>query len=80
MQGRLRGVEPLNGTVDLYWSNASGTAVVAGLLVGTPRGDLYDGQFVNVAGLFGPRGFTELPMQRFAGASEIMNNLSAVAF
>jgi hypothetical protein len=69
-----------SGMVDLYWSNPSGTAVVAGLLVGIPRGGPPDRQVVNVADLYGLHGFTELPMHRLVGTFEIMNNLSAVAF
>jgi hypothetical protein len=66
------------GMVDLYWSNPSGTAVVAGLLVGTRQGGP-PGQVVNVADLYGPRGFTQLPMHR-PGTLEIMNDTSPVAF
>jgi hypothetical protein len=65
--------------VDIYWSDPSGTAVVAGLLVGTGQGGP-PGQIGNVADLYGPRGFTQLPMHRLAGTSEIMNDLSTVAF
>jgi hypothetical protein len=68
------------GMVDLYWSNPSGTAVVAGLLVGTPGAGPSGREVVNVADLYGPHGFTELPVHRLAGEFEIMNNVSVVAF
>jgi len=63
------------GMVHLYWSDQSGTAVVAGLLVGTPQR-----QTVNVTDLIGAHGYTSLPVHQPAAIFQLMNDLASVAF
>jgi len=61
--------------VHLYWSDQSGTAVVVGLLVGTPQR-----QTVNVTDLIGAHGYTSLPVHQPAAIFQLMNDLASVAF
>lgn len=66
------------GMVHIFWSNPSGTAVVASVLVG--RDGTHGKQTVNVVGLFGLGAFTELPLRLPGTVSAIMNDLCPAAF
>ena len=63
------------GMVHLYWADQSGTAVAAGLLVGTPQR-----QTVSVTDLIGARGYTSLPVRQPAAIFQMMNDLAPLAF
>jgi len=71
------------GMVHIYWTNSSGSAVVANMLVGVTSPGAASQQDVNVFDLFGAHGFAAVPLHLPSPSQEvfaIMNDLTPVAF
>ena len=69
--------------VHIYWTNSSGSAVVANLLVGLKSASPTQPQYVNAMDLFGAHGFAAVPLHLPGEADDtftIMNDLNPVAF